>query len=119
LAELLTAQLRNGDHEDALQFLLDNDLSAAASLAGPASDAMVHVSARIRNPDVITGATDFQLLTDLLLKVADKYSSYGVDYVPAIKDYRAALDTPGKTQLFQPPECRKNVDAWLAGKQRP
>jgi hypothetical protein len=118
-APLLAAQLRTGDHERALQFLLDNDPPAAASLAGPARDAMLRVSAHVRDVDTIIWATDFERLTDLLLKVADKYSVYGFDYIPAIKDYRAALDTPGNPQLYQPREYRQKVDAWLAGKRKP
>lgn len=117
-AELMTVQLRTGDHENGLQFLLDNDPPGAAALAEPVRDAMLRVCAHVKDQETFVWATDFERLTDVLLKIADKYSAYGVDYVPAIKEYRSALDTPGRTQLYQPPETRKKVDAWLASKAK-
>lgn len=50
--------------------------------------------------------------TRIILSVADKFRGSGVDYVPAIRAFRAALDGPrGKTFAFK---ARPTLDAWLA-----
>ncbi len=64
-------------------------------------------------------AEQFDWNTRIILSVADKFQSGGVDYVPAIRDFRAALDAPrGKSFNFN---ARPTLDTWLAkhSKQQP
>lgn len=46
------------------------------------------------------------------LTATDKFQRWEVDYVPAIRDFRAALDAPrGKAFDYN---ARPTLDAWLA-----
>jgi len=57
-------------------------------------------------------AEQFDWNTRIILSVADKFHGRGVDYVPAIREFRAALDAPrGKDFNFN---ARPTLDAWLA-----
>lgn len=57
-------------------------------------------------------AEQFDWNTRIILSVTDKFHGSGVDYVPTIREFRAALDEPlGKNFNFN---ARHTLDAWLA-----
>ncbi|EDY21515.1 hypothetical protein CfE428DRAFT_0760 [Chthoniobacter flavus Ellin428] len=115
---LMTECLRNPVFQEGLTYFRDNDPPGdAAPLAEPARDALFLSAKRLRE-EFATGRTmaagDIESGVDTVLTVADKFSKYGVDLLPAVRDYRAALDAPkyGKVPLAG----TKRMDAWLSAK---
>jgi hypothetical protein len=121
---LMTAQLHHYYYfASALTFLRDNDPPDKAPLAEPVRGAFLLVVEQVReNMRDAFNPRGFQFVSsaDEVLTVADKYATYGVDYVPVIREYRAALDVPGKSERYQEQslkndlESRKQLDRWLA-----
>jgi len=117
---LLTECLRTPFFQDGLTYLRDNDPPGdAAPLAEPTRDAIFLSAKRLRE-EFATGrkieADDIESGVDTILTVADKFSKYGVDFLPAVRDYRAALDSPKYGKV--PPSSVKKMDTWLAGKSK-
>lgn len=113
---LMTECLRTPVFEDGLTCLRDNDLPGdAALLAEPARDAILLSAERLRQ-EIATGrpvkADDIESRVDSVLTVAGKFSRYGVDFLPAVRDCRAALDAPKSVEV--PPSSLKRMDAWLS-----
>lgn len=106
-------------YSSALVFLRDNDPPDPAGLAEPIKIAMAtsakHVRESIRDESSIR-PDDFDTEAEILLAVADKYGVYKVDYVPSVREFRAALDEPRpkeRTAMGQL-NSKKTVDAWLS-----
>lgn len=117
---LMTASLRNCYYSGALTFLRDNDAPNPAPLAEPVRDALLLLAHNVKDlmrTEYNIRPTDFESDTDSLLTVAGKFAPYGVDYQPAIREFRAALDAPRepKVQLY----CRETIDRWLAKNHPP
>jgi hypothetical protein len=122
LAAHLRGQIYFGS---ALIFLRDNDPPDKAALAEPVRDAFVLAAQQVRDTmrtEFNPRRSEFISDADEVLVVADKFASYGVDYVPAIREYRAALDEPGQSPRYKEETLkadmpsRGQVDRWLAKK---
>lgn len=61
-------------------------------------------------------AEQFDWNTRLVLSVADKYAGQGVDFVPAITEFRHALDSPRTREVVL--HARRPLDDWLARSNR-
>jgi hypothetical protein len=117
---LMTVQLHHYYYyRDALTFLRDNDPPDKAALAEPIRDAFVLVAKDVRETmRTESNPRPSQFVGDAgdVLLVADKFSNYGVDYVPAIREYRSALDEPRQDKVDL--DSRKELDRWLAKKTK-
>ena len=116
LEDQLAAGLRSPLYEQVLIFLDASDPPDRQPLAEPARDAFLSLAdstlaaMRDRNGRVIPGNVDYD--ARLMLSVADKLQGLGVDYAPAIRAFRSALDEPRAEKLRF--ECIPAVDSWLA-----
>lgn len=113
---LMTECLRTPVFQEGLTYLRDNEPPGdSATLAEPARDAIFLSAKRLRE-EFATGrefkADDIESGVDTALTVADKFSKYGVDFLPAVRDYRAALDAPKYGKV--PPASLKRMDTWLS-----
>lgn len=115
LEDQLVTGLRSPWFESVLIFLDASDPPDAKALAEPARDAFLlqaeSVRTTLHEPGTIyPDSFDFQ--ARLVLSVADKFHAFGVDYAPAIRAFRTALDEP------HDPKIKFNsaavLDAWLA-----
>ena len=112
----MTDCLRSSSFEPGLTYLRDNDPPGdPAPLAEPARDAILLSAERLRG-EIATGrpveAKDIEARVDSILTVAGKFSKYGVDFVPAVRACRAALDAPKQAEV--PSSSLKKMDTWLA-----
>jgi len=115
---LITECLTTPVFQEGLTYLRDNDPPGdAAPLAEPARDAILKSAERLRG-EAGTGrpldADDVESGVDSVLTVADKFSKTGVDFLPAVRDYRAALDAPKSAKV--PSASVRKMDTWLAAK---
>jgi hypothetical protein len=116
LEEQLATGLRSPWYEYVLIFLDAADPPDGKALAEPARDAFLlqveAVHERMKEPSYVH-PDDFDFQARLMLSVADKFHAYGVDYAPAIRAFRTALDDPHdpKNVKFN---CAADLDAWLA-----
>lgn len=102
-------------HRSALTFLRDNDPPDRKTLAEPVRDAFGLVAKDVH--EVMHSESNprpYEFISDAdgVLAVADKFAGLGVDYVPAIREYRAALDEPRQDKVEL--DSRKTLDRWLA-----
>lgn len=104
----------------ALPFFASNDVDDKKLFAGPLRKGLLQVAANIRHD--IQGTSPSAFSKDMFseeiaaaLQVVEKYDGMGVDYLPAMRDIRAALDEPvgGKIMVF---DCRRVLDKWLEGR---
>ena len=113
----LAEVLKNYWAEKGLVYLDACDVSEAdmKTLAEPVRAGMLVLAKAAREAVAETHtfyAEQFDWNTRLMLSVADKFHGSGVDYVAAIREFRAALDLPrGKDFNFN---ARPALDAWLA-----
>ena len=116
LEEQLATGLRSPWYESVLIFLDASDPPDGKPLAGPARDAfrmqVEAVHQRMREPSYVH-PDDFDFGARLMLAVADKFHAYGVDYAPAIRAFRTALDDPHEPKNVKF-NCAADLDAWLA-----
>lgn len=117
---LMTECLRTPVFQEGLTYLRDNDPPGdAAPFAEPARDAILKSAERLRE-EIGTGrhvdADAVESGVDSVLTVADKFSKYGVDFLPAVRDYRAALDAPKSARV--PSASMRKMDTWLAAKSK-
>jgi hypothetical protein len=117
---LMTECLRTPVFEEGLTYLRDNDPPGdAAPLGEPARDAILLSAERLRG-EIATGrpveADNIEARVDSVLTVAGKFSKYGVDFLPAVRACRAALDAPKQAEV--PPSSLKKMDAWLSAQSK-
>lgn len=113
--EALARVLSNGWAEQALIYLDACDAPDPRAVANPVRDAIVTLTERAKDAVERTHtfhADDFDWNTRIILSVADKFQTQGVDYVPAIQDYRRALDSQRTRNVEL--NARRTLDAWLA-----
>jgi hypothetical protein len=114
LQDELEAMLGNEWYVEALVFLESNDPPDASMLAHAVGDALERVAASVSH-DVRTahflepGA--FDACARRAVEVAAKFRSYGVDYRPAIRAFRDALDEPRRQKVRF--TCRRLLEEWL------
>jgi len=115
LQEELTLRLTNEWKLEALGYLELNNPPDAAALAVPVRTALEGLARWIsgeieRSPNHWPEA--FYSDTKMALAVVDKFAGYGIDYVPAVRSWRAAFDHPNaKKAGIAAPQL---IDAWLA-----
>lgn len=111
----LTDVLTGDWAEKGLVYLDACDAPDPQALAAPVRAAILTLAGDARESVAKTHtfyAAQFDWNTRLILSVADKFGALGVDYVPAVREFRAALDAPrGKDFDFT---ARRPLDAWLA-----
>ena len=113
--EELAQVLAGGWAEKGLVYLDACDAPDPKALAVPVRAAILKLAEDARNSVERTHtfyAEQFDWNTRIILSVADKFRDSGVDYEPAIREFRAAPDLPrAKTFAFN---ARRPLDAWLA-----
>lgn len=107
--------LRGGRADTALIYLDACDPPDPRAVAAPVEEAIRRLAADV--PEQIERthtpyADQFDFNTRLILSAADKLAPQGVDYVPAIRTYRAALDTPHPGRIAL--NAAGTLDRWLA-----
>src|SRR5262249_25560991 len=117
---LMMECLKTPSFEEGLKYLRDNDPPGdAAPLAEPARGAILLSAQRLRQ-EIATGrpveADDIERRVESVLTVADKFSKYGVDFVPAVREVRAALDAPKQSRV--PSSSLQKLDKWLAANSK-
>ncbi len=116
LTEALVAMLRGRFRDQALTYLDSNEPPDAAALAGPVREAIFgmaeDIAERMRRTHTLR-ADEFEPEVARLLTVADRFAAQGVDYRPAVRAVRAALDQP---RSDEPPtlNVRRTLERWLA-----
>lgn len=111
----LVEVLRGGRAETALIYLDACDAPDPRAVAAPVEEAIRRLAAEV--PEQIERthtlhADQFDFDTRLILAVADKLGVFGVDYEPAIRTYRAALDAPHPRKIAL--NAAGTIDRWLA-----
>lgn len=111
--ERLVEVLSGGWAEKGLVYLDACDAPDPQALAEPIRKAILTLAADARESmkSYVLYADQFDWNTRLILSVAEKYRGRGVDYLPAIREFRAALDTPRTPKLEI--HAIPTLDAWL------
>ncbi len=107
--------LQSGSAEKGLVYLDACDVPEPKALAKPVRQAILNLAEEARDSMKRTHtlhAGQFDWNTRLILSVAEKFRGSGVDYAPAIREFRAALDEP-RTQKIQLNAVHP-LDTWLA-----
>lgn len=101
----------------AIHFFASNHIDDKKLFAEPLEQGLLMIAANIRHDIQGTSPSDFSKdmfseEVDCALKIVEIYDDMGVDYLPAIRAIRTALDEPvaGKIMRFQ---CREVLDDWL------
>lgn len=113
--EALRASLEAGGSGEILTYLAGNEPPDPAAAAPIAAHAILGTAAFIRRQmeQAHTLRNDsFEGPVGRALAAADRLAGHGVDFTPAVRELRRALDTP-RTQKIEPP-ARRTLDAWLA-----
>jgi hypothetical protein len=115
LEQQLIVGLRSPWYESVLIYLDAEDPPDAKPLAEPARDSFLlqadATRESIRTPGTMY-AESFDFQARLVLSVADKFRTFGVDYAPAIRAFRSALDEPHDPKIKF--TCTAPLDNWLA-----
>ncbi|ATC64463.1 hypothetical protein CMV30_11135 [Nibricoccus aquaticus] len=117
LQEELALKLTNEWSLEALGYLELNDAPDNAALALPVRTALESlapwIAREVSNSNHFWPET-YASETQMALAVADKFSPYGIDYVAAVKAWRAAFNHPNtkEARLMAP----RLIDEWLASR---
>jgi hypothetical protein len=119
LEEQLAVGLRSRWCEGVLMFLDASDPPDSKPLAEPARDAFLILAEQarqlVREPGTLYPDT-FDYDVRLIVAAAEKFRPFGVDYAPAIRVYRTALDEPRRPIIKF--NATATLDAWLARRAR-
>ena len=115
--DALVDVLKSWRAEAALVYLDACDVSEAdkAILAEPVRLGIEQLTREVQDSVARTHTfrgDQFDWLTRIILSVADRFRPQGVDYVPAIREFRKAMDAP-RTREVQL-NARQPLDQWLA-----
>jgi len=117
LQEELALKLTNEWSLEALGYLELNDAPDNAALAIPVRTALEGlapwITREVSNSNRFWPET-YASETRMALAVADKFAPYGIDYVPAVRTWRAAFNHPNTKEAHL--EAPQLIDAWLAPK---
>ena len=111
----LSEALRNQWVLNALVFLDASDPPDPRATAAPARDAIEAVAASVRDAVRTTAmlrADDFEYQARLSMSAADRLRGQGVDFAPAIREFRRALDEPRRDPVVF--DCAAALDSWIA-----
>jgi hypothetical protein len=117
----LAAMLEGNASLEAFTFLASNAVEDRALLAGPVNTGILRVAEWVRRS--IRGGSheahfhegQFSWEVDRVLATADTFRGLGVDYLPAIRTLRAALDEPSEHKRVRF-TCVATLDRWIAGR---
>lgn len=116
----LIAMLESDNALNAFNFLQANEVEDKKLFLQPVLTGVMTVAGYIRHTIQGTSpsAFDDRMFSDevnRVLRTVEKFEGNGVDYLPAVREMRAALDEPvgGKKIKF---DCREILDSWI-GKQ--
>lgn len=119
LTGALAAMLRSRFCDYAFTFLASNDPPDAAALAEPVREG-IHAMAEefrdsMRNTHTLR-SDEFDFKTDRVLRTAERLAGQGVDYTPAVRELRQALDESRAHWHTGTPDlhARRLLDSWLA-----
>ncbi len=119
LTQALAEMLRGRFCDYAFTFLASNEPPDAAALAEPVREGILAMAEEFRDTMRNTHtlhSDEFTYKTDRVLAVADRFAGQGVDYAPAMRELRAALDESRAHWHTGTPDlpARRTLDAWLA-----
>jgi hypothetical protein len=112
LAEVLRGELA----EKGLVWIDGCELADPAALAAPARDAVLVLAAaarRERQGAHFLRGDELDWDTRLAISAAEKLGGHGVDFVPALRELRAAMDEPRERQPVRM-HAAGTLDRWLA-----
>jgi hypothetical protein len=120
--EKLTECLRGWCVGEAMYFVDAHDPPEPASIAEPLRDGILRLAGLARKSmETQDRMFEDQFDSDVqrILSAADRFAKYGVDYVPAIRQYRAAMDVPRDRMADKnKPTCRFALDQWLKANKK-
>jgi hypothetical protein len=119
--EALATMLEGNASLEAFTFLASNAVEDRALLAGPVNAGILRVAEWVRRS--IHGGSheahfyegQFSWEVERVLATADAFQGLGVDYLPAIRTLRAALDEPNEHKRVRF-TCVATLDRWIAGR---
>ncbi|WP_428656825.1 hypothetical protein [Runella sp.] len=115
--EYLTDRLQTPWAEEIFRFLADNDVENRQLFVEPIKAGILMMAEKFKDSMARTHTFhegQFYWETEAILQTVAKFQDFGVDYVPAIRKLRKALDTPLKSyQQAANLRCIPLLDAWL------
>ena len=115
----IAQRIREGACDEPFRYLEGSDVPISQELAEPVRDGIICMAARARKTLREDGAhydVNFDADTRRVLAVADRFKPLGVDYVPAMREFRAAMDEPNRFGFA--PRCSATIDQWIAAQHR-
>ena len=115
LTTTLIQHLHEATCDEPLIYLEGPDVPISQTLAEPVREGILCMAERARKTlreDSMQYDVNFDSDTRRVLAVADRFKLYGVDYVPTMRAYRAAMDEPNRNNFA--PRCRATIDQWIA-----
>ena len=122
---LMAETLRNGNYfRNGFKYLSDHDPAPAAKaeLAGAVRDAVLLVGQSVREimrQEYNPRGSQFVDDASEVIAVVGKFEGLGVDFSPAMREYRASIEEPGRSARYQEEtlkddlRSRKQLDQWL------
>lgn len=115
--EYLTDRLQTPWAEEIFRFLADNDVENRQLFVEPIKAGILMMAEKFKDSMERTHTFhegQFYWETEAILQTIAKFQDFDVDYVPAIRKLRKALDTPLKSyQQAANLRCILLLDAWL------
>lgn len=116
LTDELIELIDKGGSWEVLTYLESNDPPDRVALAEPVKRAILAMSAHIRKmmrEERVLYDDTFDRDIEKILAVTEKFNGLGVDYGPAMRELRLALDEPRDQKIN--PGKRIDLDQWLGG----
>jgi predicted DCC family thiol-disulfide oxidoreductase YuxK len=115
--EYLVDRLQTPWADEIFRFLADNDVENRQLFAEPIKAGILMMVTKFKDSMDRTHTFhegQFYSETEAILQTIAKYQDFGVDYVPAVRKLRKALDTPLKSyQQAANLRCIPLLDGWL------
>lgn len=111
----IARRIHDGACDEPFRYFEGADVPISQELAEPVRDAIICMAGRMRKTLREDGThydVNFDADTRRVLAVADRFKPLGVDYVPAMREFRAAMDEPNRFSFA--PRCRATIDKWIA-----
>ena len=119
--EYLVDRLQTPWADEIFRFLADNDVENRQLFAEPIKTGILMMAAKFKDSMERTHTFydgQFYSETQAILQTIAKFQDFGVDYVPAVRKLRKALDTRLKSyQQAANLRCIPLLDAWLKNHQ--
>lgn len=115
----IVQRIHRGACDEPFRYLEGSDVPISQELAEAVRDGIICMAGRERktlHDDDAAYDENFDADTRRVLTVADRFKPFGVDYVPAMREFRAAMDEPNRFGFA--PRCRATIDQWIAAQHR-